>query len=437
MSNNTISTTFASLTAIDLDAGEVFSGKPSGTIVRGYGQACAYSPKLDNEYILHDACRDVIVWFLNDPEPLYVYGPLGSGKSSCIKQVAARLNYPVFEVTGHGRLEFADLVGHFTVQQGNMTFEYGPLSLAMRYGGLLLLNEIDLTAPEVAAGLNSILDGSPLCIAENGGELITPSPRFRFVATANSNGAGDDTGLYQGVVRQNAAFLDRFTLCEMGYPDAAVEQKLLKHRFSTLPSDLCDKMVEYANEIRKLFMGEATDTVANTIEVTFSTRSLLRWADLTTRYQPLARQGIQPISYALDRALAYRASRETRAMMHELAERIFPKLEPQTVSYHKVQETMSGQEALDWLEKTIAQNPQLPFHVQLSQEHTLANGTRSTKLWGAMAYADLLKVEWGRKDTCPKEKLFNVSECQAQNTLLELKRRVTAKIQEGYELMLR
>ena len=177
-----------------MDAGEVFSGKPSGTTVTGYDKPCAYTPQIDQDYILHDASRDIIVWFLSKPEPLYVYGPLGSGKSSTIKQLAARLNYPVFEVTGHGRLEFSDLVGHLTVNQGNMTYEYGPLALAMRYGGLLLLNEIDLTAPEVAAGLNSVLDGSPLCIAENGGELITPHPLFRFAATANSNGAGDDTG---------------------------------------------------------------------------------------------------------------------------------------------------------------------------------------------------------------------------------------------------
>ena len=87
-------------------------------------------------------------------------------------------------------MEFADLVGHCTVQKNNMTFEYGPLALAMRYGGLFLLNEIELTAPEVAAGLNSIVDGAPLCIVENGGERITPNPMFRLAATANSNGAG-------------------------------------------------------------------------------------------------------------------------------------------------------------------------------------------------------------------------------------------------------
>ena len=138
---------------------------------------------------------------------------------------------------------------------------------------------------------------------------------FRFVATANTNGAGDDTGLYQGTQRQNLAWLDRFTICEVGYPTADVEKSLLARRFPSLPEALCATMVEYANEIRKLFMGEAsTGNLTNTIEVTFSTRSLLRWGDLTVRFQPLAHQGIQPVTYALDRALAYRASRETRAM---------------------------------------------------------------------------------------------------------------------------
>lgn len=317
-----------SLQPTDLDAGQVFSGKPSGTTVRGYTAASAYTPAFDPDYLFHESSRDMVVWFLSpqgQQEPLYVFGPTGCGKTSCIKQLAARLNYPVFEVTGHGRLEFADLVGHLTVKDGNMAFEYGPLALAMRYGAIILLNEIDLTSPEIAAGLNSVLDGSPLCIAENGGEIIQPHPMFRFVATANTNGAGDDTGLYQGTQRQNLAWLDRFTICEVGYPDATVEKKLLSQRFPSLPETLCATMVDYANEVRKLFMGEAsTGNLTNTIEVTFSTRSLLRWGDLTVRFQPLAHQGIQPVTYALDRALAYRASRETRAMLHELAQRMFP-----------------------------------------------------------------------------------------------------------------
>ncbi|WP_291327128.1 AAA family ATPase [Desulfovibrio sp. UCD-KL4C] len=308
----------------ELDAGLIFSGKVSGRIIQGFESVSPFTPKLDPEYLFHESSRDVVVWFMDSSDPIYLFGPSGSGKTSLIKQLAAKLNYPVFEVTGHSRLEFPEMVGHLTVEQGNMQFQYGPLALAMKYGGLFLLNEIDIIDPATAAGLNGILDGEPLCIPENSGEIIHPHPMFRFAATANSNGAADETGLYQGVIRQNLAFMDRFWLCEIGYPTFEAERELLSRKAATLPENIRKKMIEYANSVRKLFMGEATGNLTDTIEVTFSTRTLIRWADLTVRFQPLAKQGIQPITYALDRALGYRASRETRTVLHELAQRIFP-----------------------------------------------------------------------------------------------------------------
>jgi cobaltochelatase CobS len=319
--SNTISI-LQNLTPTDLDAGTVFSGNPSGKMVRGFSASTMFTPAVNPNYILHKQSRDLVVWFVNPSDPLYVYGPTGCGKSSLIRQLAARLNYPVFEVTGHSRLEFPELIGHHTIQNGNMVFEYGPLSLAMKFGGLFLLNEIDLLEPSTAAGLNSILDGQPLCVPENGGELIFPHEMFRFAATANTNGGSDDTGLYQGTLRQNLAFMDRFCLCEIGYPPPGAEELLLEKQFSQLPAVIRRKMVEFANEIRRLFMGEKGNDL-NSIEITFSTRTLLRWADLTIRYQPLSSQGIQPVAYALDRALGFRACRETRAMLHELVQRIF------------------------------------------------------------------------------------------------------------------
>jgi cobaltochelatase CobS len=314
------------LTPADLDAGTVFSGFPSGRMVRGFATASPFTPAVDANYIFHEHSRDMVVWFLGRFEPLYVFGPCGCGKTSCIKQLAAKLNYSVFEVTGHSRLEFPELVGHHIVRNGTMEFEYGPLALAMRFGGILLLNEIDLLDPSTAAGLNSILDGQPLCIPENGGELIVPHEMFRFCATANSNGGSDETGLYQGVQKQNLALMDRFIVCEISYPSPEAEEQLLQRTAPTLPDELRKKMVEYANEVRRLFMGEEGNTYnAGSIEVTLSTRTLIRWADLTIRYQPLSRQGIQPVAYALDRALGFRACKETRAMLHELVQRIFPR----------------------------------------------------------------------------------------------------------------
>ena len=312
----------ASLVPMQLDAGQVFTGMPTGKTVKGYKDACLYTPSIDPGYIFHESARDVVVWFMHDLDPLYLYGPTGCGKTTHIKQLAARLNYPTFEVTGHGRLEFADLCGHISLQKGNMVYEYGPLPLAMRYGGILLINEIDLLSPDVAAGLNGVLERGVLCLPENGGELIEPSPMFRFACTANTNGGGDDTGLYQGTTRQNIAWLDRFMLCEVGYPAPETEKELLSRQFPNLPEHILSNMVSFANEVRKLFMGDA-DSYENTIEVTLSTRTLIRWADLTLKFQPLANQGIEPLSYALDRSLAFKATRSTRAMLHELVQRIF------------------------------------------------------------------------------------------------------------------
>ncbi|WP_302456356.1 AAA family ATPase [Bilophila wadsworthia] len=113
----------ASLVPAQLDAGQVFTGTPTGKAVKGYKETCSYTPSVDPRYIFHESARDVVVWFMHELDPLYLYGPTGCGKTTLIKQLAARLNYPTFEVTGHGRLEFADLCGHISLQKGSMVYD--------------------------------------------------------------------------------------------------------------------------------------------------------------------------------------------------------------------------------------------------------------------------------------------------------------------------
>jgi cobaltochelatase CobS len=120
-----------------------------------------------------------------------------------------------------------------------------------------------------------------LCIPENGGELVAPHEMFRFVATANTNGSSDSTGLYCAALRQNSAFMDRFWLVELGYPKPEMEESFLERIAPVLPSDLRSKMVSFANEVRSMFMGNDSRESENVLEVTFSTRTLVRWANLT------------------------------------------------------------------------------------------------------------------------------------------------------------
>lgn len=416
------------LEPVIFDAGEVFGQVPSGLSINGYKCPSSRTPALDPEYIFPDSSQDIIVWLLNPCAPLYVFGPPGCGKTSCVKQLAARLNYPVFEAVGHGRLEVADLTGHHTIRNGDMEFEYGPLSLAMKYGGLFLLNEIDLISPDVAAGLNGVLDGSPLCIAENGGELIMPHPGFRFAATANTNGGGDESGLYQGSLRQNLAFADRFMFCEFSYPEAMMEEALLATKFPALPCQIRKTMVAYANEIRKLFVGEnGSDNPCDCLEITFSTRSLLRWADLTLKFQSLARQGISPVIHALDRALAFRAGRETRTLLHELAQRMFPGIERQKAE-PAVAPGLAGDAAIQFIERHLAK--EVPFN-KISV--TLRKG--ADREWIGEIHSTGLNLRFGKAGGANRNRFYKSSDCAGNDPFLELKRRAGKKIREGYILM--
>lgn len=428
------------LQAVTLDAGEVFSGKSSGRPVMGYAKPSAFSPRVDPGYIFHESTRDLIVWFLGAEDALYVVGPTGCGKTTAVKQIAARLNYPTWELTGHGRLEFADLVGHLAVRDGNMVYEYGPLSLAMRYGGMLLINEIDLTPPEICAGLNSVLDGSPLCVAENGGEIIQPHPQFRLVVTANTSGMGDETGLYQGTQRQNLAWLDRFMLVEMVYPDRKTELKLLADRFPAIPVEVRKHMVSLAREIRKQFMGNG-DAATNTLEVTMSTRSLLRWASLTMRFQPLAAQGIVPIRYALDRALTFRACRESRAAIMEMLERHFPSKPPEenidttnTDASDDASE-LHGNDALNYVRTRIAKaSLSNTPSIQLRKPTQGATGPGS-KDWIGSASTAGVDIRFGRTGMVNQLRTINRNSCRGQNPMQELEHRALGKIGEGYVLI--
>lgn len=281
-------------------------------------------PKEHPEYVFQkDQLRDLLA-FLYKPnnDALFITGPTGCGKTSIVNEVCARLKWPVQEITCNARMEFQTLKGQFMLssaapgQTPTMHFAYGPLATAMKEGHVLILNEIDLCDPGELAGLNDILEGRPLVIAENGGEVIEPHPNFRVIATANSAGSGDATGFYAGVQPQNIAALDRYRWIRASYMPVKVECEVVKlavKQFARAEmNDIVSGMVVLAGALRKMFE-------AGKLSVTMSTRTLVRWAHIAEDFRncPCA------LRYGLERALLFRLEPHEAAAIEEQASIIF------------------------------------------------------------------------------------------------------------------
>ena len=211
-------------------------------------------PMVHKDYVFTKSLFRDVALFLARPHghALWLAGPTGSGKTSVIAELAGRLNYPVYSITCNSRMEFDDLVGRPMViskpgEQPSVKFIYGPLARAMKSGGILLLNEVDLCDPAQLSGLNDVLEGRPLTITQNGGEQIQPHPMFRVVVTANSAGNGDETGSYTGVLSQNVAAMDRYRLMRVDYLSEGIETVLLKKLFADF--DRACKMREQNSQV--------------------------------------------------------------------------------------------------------------------------------------------------------------------------------------------
>lgn len=278
-----------------------------------------FIPKLNDGYVFRrELLRDILA-FLDDPDGdgMFFAGYYGAGKTSLPYQVAARLNWSLQSYTAHDRMEFDDLVGTWKMTNGTMEFIYGPLAVAMMEGHIFVINEVDCAGPGQLVGLHDVIEGQPLVIATNGGQIIHAHENFRIMATGNSVGSGDNTGLHQGVQQQNIAFMDRFRVIEVDYPEEQVELSILEKKCPDLPLEIRTSMVKVANSVRKLFVGG--EEIATPLTITMSTRTLCRWAKLTQTF----RKAPNAISYALNQALLSKAEPEQRIAITEIAKATF------------------------------------------------------------------------------------------------------------------
>ena len=198
--------------------------------------------------------------------PVFITGLSGNGKTLMVEQICAKLKKELFRVNITIETDEDDLIGSNTLINGNIVFKEGPVLKAMRKGAVLLLDEVDLASNKIMC-LQSILEGGCYLIKKTG-EFVKPEEGFTVVATANTKGKGSEDGRFIGTNILNEAFLERFAIClEQEYPPVTTEKKIVKGDFAILgvsDDDFADKLVDWADVIRKSFYEGAVDEVIST-----------------------------------------------------------------------------------------------------------------------------------------------------------------------------
>lgn len=217
-----------------------------------------FVPDVDENYVFPIDLLKTIAMAVDIGENTYLWGMAGTGKSTIFEQFCARTGRPWMRVQHTRNTEEAHVVGQYVVRDGATVFELGPLPFAMKYGLAYCADEYDFGMPAVLALYQPVLEGKPLIIKEAPPEMrvIRPHPMFRFFATGNTNGTGDETGLYQGTMLQNAANYERFGVVEeVHYPDRKVEVQLVSAQ-SGVPKEFAEKIVDFGGKAREAYAAQ-------------------------------------------------------------------------------------------------------------------------------------------------------------------------------------
>jgi MoxR-like ATPase len=198
--------------------------------------------------------------------PVFITGLSGNGKTTMVEQVAAKLKRECIRVNISIETDEDDLIGGNTLHDGNVIYREGPVLMAMRRGAVLLIDEIDRGSNKLMC-LQSILEGKPF-FNKKTGEMIYPEKGFTIIATANTKGRGTEDGRFIAAQILDEAFLERFPITvEQEYPSVAVEKRIINNKmefYGRVDTDFADKLVNWAEIIRKTFTEGGVDEIIST-----------------------------------------------------------------------------------------------------------------------------------------------------------------------------
>lgn len=244
-------------------------------------------PEVNPAYCM-PAIADDIAQDIDENRPVLLTGHTGTGKSSMIEQIAAKMKggkgQQHVRVNANGQISIGDFVGMYIVKDGATEWIDGVLPLCVRNGYWLTIEELDFAEAPILAVTNTLLERNvfkrtlgKLTLKEHGHEIIEPHPDFRLFATANTAGRMSEfRSLYQGTNILNEAFLDRWRVYHVDYLPKDAEVKVLMGTIPDMDQGGAEALVEFADELRDAFKNE-------TLQSPFSTRRLIDFAEMLCR----------------------------------------------------------------------------------------------------------------------------------------------------------
>ncbi|WP_255538216.1 AAA family ATPase [Polynucleobacter sp. 73C-SIWE] len=276
-------------------------------------EATELVPTIDPSYQLNPEATLAILAGFAFNRRVMLQGMHGTGKSTHIEQVAARLNWPCLRINLDGQITRMDLIGKdvIALEDGKQItrFQEGLIPWSLQRPVALILDEYDAGQPDVMFVIQRMLEREGRLTLLDQNRVINPNPAFRIFATSNTVGLGNWNGLYQGTQLLNHGQMDRWDIvAALNYLEPQEEQKILLAKVPELSDAQAMAMISLANLTRNGF-------AAGDISTLMSTRTLITWGENWRIFKDLQ------IAFSL--AFLNKCESEEKALVAEYYQRCF------------------------------------------------------------------------------------------------------------------
>jgi cobaltochelatase CobS len=281
--------------------------------VPAFSVASEHVPDIDPAYRFdRDTTLAVLAGFAHNRRVM-VQGFHGTGKSTHIEQVAARLNWPCVRINLDSHISRIDLVGKdaIVLKDGKQITEFreGILPWALQHAVALVFDEYDAGRPDVMFVIQRVLEVEGKLTLLDQNRVIRPNPWFRLFATANTVGLGDTTGLYHGTQQINQGQMDRWSIvATLNYLPFEQETQIVEAKVTGTSREVVRSMVRLADLTRSAFVNGDLSTV-------MSPRTVITWAENTAIFGD--------VGYAFRVTFLNKCDETERAIVAEFYQRCF------------------------------------------------------------------------------------------------------------------